>query len=778
VELRAVTLAPARAVSLRFGAVDAAEGQSEQVLVVKDGREVAGEFVITGETLWRFGVEDLEGQAQVEGVRRRIRLEADKVPEVVLKLPAEDLVLEDLRRVAVAFEARDDHGLTEVSVVVALAEDPEHPEKVPQPGVMGLRFAAEDEVDLSLVQAEPGDRLALFVEAWDNNGVDGKQRGVSATRYITVNSPQQKHFDLSERLRALVDQLVDALADRLEAEFYAAVPPAAPLPTRIAALMKRTDGVVTALAGVVTDMTEDPLTPEEVRLALTGRLGGLETAVAEEKTVVEPATVALERGDRTAVDQANKANAAVVDQLEQTIVLVEAMVARLALEDMAAMAEEIQAARERLKELVAQYKKNPDDAALKARIMRDVKRLRDRINEMRARMAALQQKLPEEFLNLDGLEKGEVSKGLDETKDALNELEKLLDEGKIDEALAALEEMEKSLDELSGSLNKDMQDLHQQTNPEMQKALSELMDQTRDLMRQQKTLGEETEAAAKAEQEAQRKLLEEALGEKLAELDAKAAELAEKTAGLDPRDMPRMAEEELSHLNERVNSLRAALERKALMEALEMASRGNEHLDSLERFTQYDGRAGENRKKVKQSQQLGQEIEKGLADLINEARKKSGQGGEGEQLRDMAKRQQKLSEATRKLKERMEQKAGDVPGLGDGPMKKAQGAAEAMQQAGESLGQQRPGQARPGQQQAESELQGLMEGLKQANKPQRAERQQQSGREMSREKVEIPDAEAHQSPDAFRKDLLDAMKDKAPDQYREQVKRYYESLVH
>jgi hypothetical protein len=46
-----------------------------------------------------------------------------------------------------------------------------------------------------------------------------------------------------------------------------------------------------------------------------------------------------------------------------------------------------------------------------------------------------------------------------------------------------------------------------------------------------------------------------------------------------------------------------------------------------------------------------------------------------------------------------------------------------------------------------------------------------------REKVELPDEDAFQAPKEFRKDLLDAMKQGAPERYREQVKRYYEELV-
>ena len=51
------------------------------------------------------------------------------------------------------------------------------------------------------------------------------------------------------------------------------------------------------------------------------------------------------------------------------------------------------------------------------------------------------------------------------------------------------------------------------------------------------------------------------------------------------------------------------------------------------------------------------------------------------------------------------------------------------------------------------------------------------GMDPSREKVEIPGAEAHKVPEAFRKDLLEAMKQGTPERYKGDVQRYYEELV-
>lgn len=770
VEVKATTLAPATEVQIAFG-------EHSLPVNLTDGRDVVGEFVVDGPAAWRFAMTTTDGRRLIESLERQIRIEVDQPPTVTLKLPAEDLELEDIRSVPVVFEARDDFGLSKAAVVVALAAESEHPERIVVPGIEGLRADGRDEVDLSVVQAQPGDRLMLFVEAWDNNDVDGPQRGVSATRFITVHSPQAEHLALTEKLRQTIEVLLDALADRLEVPW---TPGETPLPARVADLMLGSREAAGALAAVVEAMGEDPLTPDEVRLALAGALGKLERAIDDEKRTVEPLTAALETYDGAAVRTASRMNEGVVDALEPAIILVEAMVARLALEDMAAMAEQLKADQARLRELVEQYRQNPNDEALKARIMRDIRRLRDRMAEMQARMAQLRQKLPEEFLNLDGLKQDDVAKGLDETKSQLSDLEKMLEEGKIDEALAALDEMDKALDELSASLDQDMQDLHEETNPEMQRAISELMDQTRDLMKRQEQVSEKTQALADAEAEARREALEEELAERMKGIEREAQKLRETVDELARQELPRIGEEDLDHLRQRVDEMNRALEGRQLMEALEMAERAMDHLDNLDRFARFEPDSQRLPRLVQQGQRQDREVMRQLAELIDEARQRTEQAVPEQQAQELRREQQGLSEAAERLRRRIEQQGQQVPGMGEEPRQRAREAGNAMREAAEQLRQQRPAQARPGQQQAQSQLQSLMEGLRQAAQPQRADRQrgqQQQGRRMADERVRIPGAEEYEAPAEFRKELLDAMKQRTSEQYQEQVKRYYESLI-
>ena len=47
----------------------------------------------------------------------------------------------------------------------------------------------------------------------------------------------------------------------------------------------------------------------------------------------------------------------------------------------------------------------------------------------------------------------------------------------------------------------------------------------------------------------------------------------------------------------------------------------------------------------------------------------------------------------------------------------------------------------------------------------------------SKDDVKIPDGSDFKVKDAFRKDILDAMREGAPDDWAGEVKRYYEELI-
>ena len=274
-----------------------------------------------------------------------------------------------------------------------------------------------------------------------------------------------------------------------------------------------------------------------------------------------------------------------VHRLEQAhegiIIIIEAMVARMALEQMSQLADELKRSRAQIKDLMNMYKENPSDA-LKDRIRRELQRFKQKMKAMRDLMKRLKQKLPEEF-NLDGMKNDEVVDSLKESEAQVSSIEQLLEDGKIDEALKALDELSNSLEEMSQQLQEDVEELHRQSNPELEKALSELMDSTRDLMKSQEELKQDTQA----QQEAIDQAIEEGLKEASKKLDAireKVERIKSIESALKLRRKGRYIERLRADVQKAIDDLDRAVEQIMFDEGIGAALRSEREFDNLKRI--------------------------------------------------------------------------------------------------------------------------------------------------------------------------------------------------
>jgi hypothetical protein len=128
-----------------------------------------------------------------------------------------------------------------------------------------------------------------------------------------------------------------------------------------------------------------------------------------------------------------------------------------------------------------------------------------------------------------------------------------------------------------------------------------------------------------------------------------------------------------------------------------------------------------------------------------------------------------------------------APIFGEDAMEQMNQVSERMDGAAEKMEGRDPGRGHSEQRAALDQMAQLQQQMQQQRNKQKngkgmplpmfAGRREGWGHNQSQDKVEIPDEDQFQAPKEFRKDLLDAMKQGAPDKYRDQVKRYYEELV-
>ena len=109
-------------------------------------------------------------------------------------------------------------------------------------------------------------------------------------------------------------------------------------------------------------------------------------------------------------------------------------------------------------------------------------------------------------------------------------------------------------------------------------------------------------------------------------------------------------------------------------------------------------------------------------------------------------------------------------------------ARQNMEQAGQRLKGREPGKGYSEQQGALEALKGIQQQMQQQGSSGKKRMpnplgRRRGGNSTEHEKVVIPDDDPSRAPRELRKDVMDAMKQGAPERYKEQVKRYYEELV-
>jgi hypothetical protein len=140
-----------------------------------------------------------------------------------------------------------------------------------------------------------------------------------------------------------------------------------------------------------------------------------------------------------------------------------------------------------------------------------------------------------------------------------------------------------------------------------------------------------------------------------------------------------------------------------------------------------------------------------------------------EAARGQAERQAAIGKRTDDVAAEAERKLRGMPG-----MEKAQGdlksAGQRMRQANDLLRSGDSKGAATAERDAADRLSKLRDSMQQ-------DRQMGNSRRGPDNTVRIPGADESSAPRAWRQELLDAMKERAPERFRDEVRRYYEELV-
>lgn len=752
---------------------------------------VRGRFRVGVDDRWRLELTAADGTRLREKGWRTLEAKEDEVPDIRVVLPEADLEVDPGQSVSLLFEAIDDHGLDEVALVLDRGDEAGREDATERRVVRraaGERTArGTEELGVDSLGLAPGESVYVWFEAKDLNTVTGPGIGRSASRRIEMHSPDAEHEERLVLLEKLMEAMIDVLADRLEspvdARDEAEIDRYREAQTGVSA---KNGTMLTALDALAEELKTDVLASDALRDAIVLSAGRLRDHHVQESGQLRQMATGDDggRGQRALAEVLASLNEEGTGLLETAILELKEALDRERKDRLLEEGRDLLETQTELMDLLEKLKNGKDDA-LQAEADRKLDELLRKIRKMEEELGKLAERSPYENQNLQQ-EPSDTRKDMMSIRDRLAEVRRLLREGKVEEAMKLLEELNRNTQEMMAALQEDfgpgsaMEAEARRKMLELQMKLGELGDG-------QRGVREETGGARKEMDEARRREAEEALREALESARSKAKEIEEKLRQAPEAPLHPSDREALDQLRKKAESLREAVERPDVDAAREEAKGVAGSCDRLggeigaSESRELDLEKSKGMKDAAGKVGEGGKLAKELADELDRLAEKLDRPptpGEAKRLGELAKRQQTIERLLHGLRQELEGMESEVPGVKEELGPGLQEAGEAMKRAADRLGKQVPGEAEPHQEEAMERLREAQDAVEKRMREAQGRRSQGGpGINNPEAEVAIPEADDHRAPKAFREELLKAMKERAPERFREAIDRYYEELV-
>ncbi|MFT3840345.1 MAG: DUF4175 family protein [Myxococcaceae bacterium] len=761
--------------------------------LVKDGRKLKGDLLL--DKPGQYHVVFLDGDDVVaEGPDRAIRIDADTAPEVQLTAPLAELEIEaDHQKVLLKYEARDDYGLSSLELVAQRPGRQEERTRLTHDDGRVTRSVYE--WDVGALKLQPGQSVRYYLEAKDNDAVAGPKRGVSRTQTVKLYSAAEHRQEALAKAEKIWDRLIVHLADRMEGQDR-----------------KKDINLDQVKAGAALDESGQTLSNDSVTLAVElakdkdapEELGdALENIGSSLHKVVLQTTMARRVAERLhgttgdfSISLARKATEE-VRSVEQDVLYLEALLDRQRLEALRQAAQDLKSDRRELSRLMEEYAKTPDSEKQQA-LLDQMQQLQRDMERLLQKMSELSKGIRDEHYN------AEAQNQLDSANipDDFKSLEELIKSGKTEEALKKMQELAMEMDDLVSKLDDAADDAEENADPELERQFEEFQKNLDETVQKQAQLADDSERIRDRYRDEVRKRVQqkaEQLGQNLLKKTEDLKQHYEKidgTTGGTQLEVSKAATmQQLDHLEQALKAKDYDLALEAADQLTAEAERAAGLAEEQRRRDEQWGNPAPSMRAIRETEQKFRQGSKAAEDIDSELRNlfpppnQMLSQEDQQKLKEQAARQKQLQQKADQLEQQMDQLAAQAPIFG--PDQKEQ-----MEQAQQKMGEARDGLDGKDVRKANGNQQAALDSLKSLQRGMQQQQQQQPGSKgkrglpmpmgqrrpggrgsINKDKVEIPDEDPNAPTKEIRKDLMDAMKQGAPDRYREQNKRYYEELV-
>lgn len=468
-------------------------------------RSHAAVLYLNGESSYRIELEDAGGITNGAGQEYAVRYLPDAPPTVEITDPEGEVEGDPRGTLAIRYRAADDYGLSRLSLVSRSASGER---RSPLPLTSGARGAGDEYVwDLAPIGAQPGEVVAAFVEAADNDTISGPKTAASAPILVRIADPRQRREEAREELERLADDLLQLLGEELDVqaryqkleeqargdeEFpWDEAAEAAALQRSARESAARAEQRADRLAGA---MERDPGAREEsifqadlIRQGLAEMRERLLAPMEEVAAGLDVAGTSREESrEKTGFLAATAEQAA--RKAEQLALMADALQREHGMAEVGREAQEMAGAEDRL--LAGLERLSPGDRAAAEEVLKELGQIEQALRDLAEALQKQSEELPEEFLNSEALRELDLQEVLDQ----LDQVRQLLKQGDIAGARRAARELAKQLADLRSRLQRAEDEVDERSRQALGRLQGSTVPRLQGLAERQRALLERTEA--------------------------------------------------------------------------------------------------------------------------------------------------------------------------------------------------------------------------------------------------------------------------------------------
>jgi archaellum component FlaC len=731
-----------------------------------DGRSVRGALEMRADTppdaVWHF-------QFGADAVSMlspdyRIVVDPDLPPQVTVDVAKNHMTAKLDQPLSIPWHAHDDYGIRKVVIEVT---EGGVTREVALRDPLGVPRDLDDHLNLTPADLglRAGSTAQLRVKSWDNDEVSGSKAGRSSAIQLDVSGRSGDMKRLLPKRKELRDALVLALAGFLTDRSPAFDAPAAGLVWVAEANLRyqKFDSLVAADWAAGEGVEADQVALREVadkRRSLFALVGSIAHA---------------ERLGSTDSESMRASQAANIIAIEGAVLLYDEMLQRFALHEVSDLARQMA---NEAAEMKVDFKTLDGKNAADARARLD--QLRRMLSDLSQAAAAMGDGGLRQFTNDNA----------SRLSDLITEAQKALAEGRYEDAQTMMQRIAEQMQQFSDGLQ-DQQKRQSESSDAVGDAMKDLDKQLEQLQADQAKLREQTEQA----QEQHGSSMEEAIAV-WKEIEERAGSAARGAADVVTASGPlgggafRGAGDLQAEADGLLDAARSRNPERTRGRAEGTEAEAGGLLSMLTWAAKQRGAAAGTAAMSASISKITSDAGRVLA-LLDKLQSQSASPQLQQALEQLADKQGQISDRAQKLSKDAKDVARNLPMKAPGLEQGTRQAAAESGRAAEAMKEGDPMSATGGQQATEDGIREARAALKQAGETMQSMAQQgesgagegdgeKSGKETegpASMEMPIPAPEEFETPEAYRRALLEGMQGTVPDQYRSTNLRYYEELV-